>query len=366
MFVRNAWYVVARTAEVGADTVLGRRILGDPIVLFRCADDTVGVLQDRCSHRLARLSQGKVVNGTLQCGYHGARFANDGSCVEFPGQEKVLQGASVRSYPVRERYGLIWVWPGDPALSQDERTIPDFLSRAVDPYERIDGEMLGFGSDYRLIVDNLLDAAHASYVHQSTFGSPLWLASGGATDSKAAATEAQFDTELLDQGIAYHYVVRNGLQGPASVEAYARIKGTEPDYRQPIDMRMDVEWRAPGVFIFLQVLGPLDGPEDEQVGCMSTHLLSPETETTTNYFFRTWYRLIDRDPAFGDFWHQTATRAFYEDKVVIEAQQESIGSGDLYDHPVVSYPSDQLAIQGRRILERMANAEHRDAVAEHT
>ena len=159
MFVRNAWYVVARTAEVGADTVLGRRILGDPIVLFRCGDDTVGVLQDRCSHRLARLSQGKVVNGTLQCGYHGARFANDGSCVEFPGQEKVLQGASVRSYPVRERYGLIWVWPGDPALSQDEHSIPDFLSWDVDPYERIDGEMLGFGSDYRLIVDNLLDAA---------------------------------------------------------------------------------------------------------------------------------------------------------------------------------------------------------------
>ena len=99
---------------------------------------------------------------------------------------------------------------------------------------------------------------------------------------------------------------------------------------------------------------------------MSTHLLSPETETTTNYFFRTWYRLIDRDPGFGDFWHKTATRAFYEDKVVLEAQQENIGSGDLYDHPVVSYPSDQLAIQGRRILERMATAEHRDAVAEHT
>lgn len=351
MFIRNAWYVAARTAEVQPDTVLRRRLLGEALVLFRGSDGNVGVLEDRCSHRLARLSQGKAVNGTLQCGYHGARFATDGHCIEFPGQDKVLQGADVRAYPVREDYGLIWVWPGDPAKSDDETSIPDFLAYGVDPHVPTDGEMMGFGGDYRLVVDNLLDAAHAAYVHQSTFGSPIWLASG--TQKDIAAAEAKFDFQTTDRGIAYQYQVRNGPQGPAFVDAYASCMGIEPVYDQPLDIALEAEWRAPSVFIFLNILGPLEGPDEERVCLTAFHFLSPETETTTNYYFRTSYRLIDKDDAFGRFWHDTATRAFYEDKAVIEAQQENIGTGDLYARPLISYPSDHLAIQGRRVLERM-------------
>jgi len=355
MFIHNAWYVAARTAEVAPGAVLRRVLLGIPLVLFRGADATVGALDDRCSHRLARLSQGSCVNGNLQCVYHGARFNTGGECLEFPGQEKALKGADVQSYPVRERFGLIWVWPGDHEQSHDESSIPDFLSYGADPYIASDGEMMGFGSDYRLVVDNLLDAAHAAYVHKSTFGSPIWLASG--TDKGIAASEAKFDFQTSDSGIAYQYQVRNGLQGPAFVEAYARCKGIEPDYQQPLDIALEAEWRAPGLFIFMNILGPLDGSDEDRVCLTAFHFLSPETETTTNYYFRTSYRMIDRDDVFGEFWHQTASRAFHEDKAVIEAQQENIGTVDLYDHPVVSYPSDQLAIQGRRVLDRLAEME---------
>ena len=355
MFIRNAWYVAARTEEVAADSVLHRHLLGESLVLFRGNDGTVGALADRCSHRLARLSQGKCIDGTLQCGYHGARFSTDGSCIEFPGQNKVLQGANVRCYPVRERYGLIWVWPGAPERSDDESSIPDFLAYGVDPHVPTDGEMMGFGSDYRLLVDNLLDASHAAYVHQSTFGSPVWLASGA--DKALPTGEGKFDFQASEQGIAYQYQVRNGLQGPAFVEAYARCKGIEPDYHKPIDIALEAEWRAPGVFIFLNILGPLDGPDEERVCLTALHFLSPESQTTTNYYFRTSYRLIARDDGFGRFWHETASRAFHEDKPVLEAQQENIGAVDLYDHAVVSYPSDHLAIQGRRVLERLVAAE---------
>jgi phenylpropionate dioxygenase-like ring-hydroxylating dioxygenase large terminal subunit len=84
MFLRNYWYVAATDAEISRKPV-GRMILGDPIVLFRAEDGTPVAFEDRCPHRHLPLSMGKLVGDTLQCLYHGLRFARDGHCVYIPG-----------------------------------------------------------------------------------------------------------------------------------------------------------------------------------------------------------------------------------------------------------------------------------------
>ena len=113
MFVRNAWYIAAWSDEV-VERPLGRRILGEPVVLFRDSAGAIAVLQDRCCHRGAPLSLGDVVPRGIQCGYHGLVFDSAGQCVLVPGDHKVPPGARVRAYPAVEQDAFVWVWMGDP------------------------------------------------------------------------------------------------------------------------------------------------------------------------------------------------------------------------------------------------------------
>ena len=94
-------------------------------------------------------------------------------------------------------------------------------------------------------------------------------------------------------------------------------------------------------------------PLADGIGLINLHMLTPETDYTTHYFYRNAYRFHAPDPAFKAFWHGAAQNAFAEDRLIIEAQQRQIGARDLFEHEVVSFGTDRLAIQGRRILERM-------------
>ncbi len=123
MFLRNAWYVVAWDHEVRRE-LLARTVLNENLILFRTEDGGVAALEDRCCHRQAPLSAGKLVGSNVQCGYHGFTYDRTGACVLVPSQALVPPGARVRSYPVIERHGWIWLWLGDPALA-DAALVPD-------------------------------------------------------------------------------------------------------------------------------------------------------------------------------------------------------------------------------------------------
>src|SRR5271156_4686483 len=116
MFIRNTWYIAAWSDEI-AQRPLARRILGEPMVLFRDASGQVAALEDRCCHRGAPLSLGEVKANGLMCGYHGLVFATDGRCVEIPGQTVIPPSAKVPSHPVLVRDEFIWIWMGEAALA---------------------------------------------------------------------------------------------------------------------------------------------------------------------------------------------------------------------------------------------------------
>lgn len=120
--VYNAWYVAAWSVEL-ADGPVSRRIMGEEVVIFRSGDGDVGAVEDRCSHRAARLSLGCPVRQGLMCGYHGMVFDTDGKCVENPGGE-VNASFDIQSFPVVERQQTIRIWMGE-AAAADESLIVD-------------------------------------------------------------------------------------------------------------------------------------------------------------------------------------------------------------------------------------------------
>src|SRR4051812_26504091 len=122
-FLRNAWYMAGWAGELGREP-LARRLVGEAIVLYRKENGDPVALQDRCPHRFAPLSRGKLHQDTIECGYHGLRFDAAGQCVLNPhGNCHIPQGAKVRSYPLVEKNTLAWIWMGTPELA-DPSLIP--------------------------------------------------------------------------------------------------------------------------------------------------------------------------------------------------------------------------------------------------
>jgi len=121
MFLRNCWYVAAWDSEVHRLQLTRRLLLNEPVLLYRKSDGRVVALEDRCCHRHAPLSMGRIKGDNVECRYHGLQFDPAGKCVHIPWQENIPPSACVKSYPVVERYHWIWIWMGDPALADESR-----------------------------------------------------------------------------------------------------------------------------------------------------------------------------------------------------------------------------------------------------
>ena len=165
MFPKNCWYV-ACTPDEYQEKPLGRTICGENIVFYQ-SDTGVAAVEDFCPHRGAPLSLGYVEDGLLVCGYHGLKMGSDGKTAAMPGQ-RVRGFPCNRSYPVVERHGFVWVWTGDAELA-DESKIPE-LEWANDPEWAYGGGLFHINCDYRLMIDNLMDLTHETYVHASSIG----------------------------------------------------------------------------------------------------------------------------------------------------------------------------------------------------
>jgi phenylpropionate dioxygenase-like ring-hydroxylating dioxygenase large terminal subunit len=211
MFVHNAWYIATWSDEI-AKRPLARRILGQPLVLFRDDSGAAVALEDRCCHRGAPLSLGKIVPCGIQCGYHGLIFDSSGQCVLVPGDHKVPPGAQVRSYPVVERYAFVWVWMGDASKADHARLIkyPYHNDATHWPHQHT---TLHLRCGYLLVVDNLMDLSHLGYVHTGTVG-------GDAN----AHVEAQMRTVRTPNGVRFERWMLNSAPPPTYIKA-AGFKG---------------------------------------------------------------------------------------------------------------------------------------------
>lgn len=193
----DAWYPVARTGDVRPGP-LGVRLLGRPYVVWHDPDGVLTAAADRCPHREAPLSEGVVIDGCLQCPYHGWRFGSEGRCVLVPSAQAgvpVPPRAHLDPVMVTERYGLVWICPGVP--SEDIPKIP----QEDDPsFRRLNPDVQVWQVSATRMVDNFLDFTHFPFVHVATIG--------GDTDE----TVPHLEMEQLDvsfYGYRYDVTVSN-------------------------------------------------------------------------------------------------------------------------------------------------------------
>ena len=173
-FLRNLWYRAAAGAAVSRGKLCRRIFLGEPILLGRTRDGRAFALRDICPHRGVPLSAGRLLEeNTVECSYHGWRFAPDGGCRFIPslveGQDFEPSRIRVRSYPLREQDGQLWIFMAAPGR---EAIAPDFAP----PKIPLDGDAvprLAETQHFRCAMDHavvgLMDPAHGPFVHQSWY-----------------------------------------------------------------------------------------------------------------------------------------------------------------------------------------------------
>lgn len=333
-YLLNAWYVAAWDEEIPADVLFSRRLLGEPLVFFRERSGRVRALADRCAHRFAPLSKGVLCDDAVRCPYHGLEFNGAGQCSRNPhGNGAIPKAARVRAYPVVEKYSVVWIWMGDESKA-DEALIPDFS--CMDPSRfYVAKRYLHARANYVLESDNILDLSHIQYLHPTTLGSD---------DVSSAITRVEQQGETV---WSYRQTV-NEIMPAFLYEAMGIPADT------PVDRWTDVRWNAPSNLLLMAGAVPTGQPRSEGRETALPHLFTPETETTTHYWFS-----FPMPVEMGELGQQIAQAQVAalavpfteEDLPMLEAQQLAMGDSDFWSLKPVLLAGDAGAIRARRVLD---------------
>ena len=349
MFIRNCWYVAAWTQDLGERQLISRTIINEPIVMYRTEKGSVVALEDRCCHRFAPLSAGRLEGDDLRCMYHGLKFDSRGTCIEIPGQSFIAPKTRVRAFSALEKHGWIWIWMGDPALAD-----PELIPAAVgpdDPNWTMRTGNMDYAANYQLVNDNLTDFTHLSFVHPNSFGASEEFARTRPTVTR------------IPRGIRVQRwltnAVREGSDSPLKSD------------RENADTWQAYDFLAPGILIMRSAsyskgtaerLGRKEpGPEDGPVLRENTtsQAVTPITEKSTRYFYAWGPRREEGSEKMADIMLGLMQMAFTEDRVVIEGQQRIIDFDPNRKELLIS--GDLGPTQMRRVIEGLIEAERQSA-----
>jgi len=331
-FPKMAWYMAAWSDEL-REGMLGRRLFDQPFVFFRKQYGEVVALTDRCPHRFAPLSMGERQGDMIQCPYHGLTFNGEGECVRNAFSEKIPRGASVRNWHVAEQNGIVWLWAGD---GEPSAPIPDFaaLNEQAPP---LMGYML-MKANYEFGTDNLLDLSHIEFVHKGSFAGNGVIFAG--------------EHEIIDDGA----ILRSNWWMP-NVNAPGHTRGVYPQDMKT-DHWLEMRWQAPATMYLEIGAAPVGAARKE--GCIvhQAHILTPETSTTTHYFWATTRPIPVVDDEMDKMVRGLLEQAFLEeDKPVIEAAFRNLDGADFWTQRPISLGIDAGGVRARRKIMNMLEAE---------
>ncbi|XP_006662080.1 LOW QUALITY PROTEIN: chlorophyllide a oxygenase, chloroplastic [Oryza brachyantha] len=303
--LKNFWYPVAFSSDLKDDTMVPIDCFEEQWVIFRGKDGRPGCVQNTCAHRACPLHLGSVSEGRIQCPYHGWEYSTDGKCEKMP-STKMLD-VRIRSLPCFEQEGMVWIWPGnDPPKS----TIPSLLPPSG---FTIHAEIvMELPVEHGLLLDNLLDLAHAPFTHTSTF------AKGWSVPS-----------------LVKFLTPSSGLQG----------------YWDPYPI--DMEFRPPCMVlstIGISKPGKLEGKSTKQCSTHlhQLHICLPSSRNKTRLLYRMsldfapWLKHV---PFMHILWSHFADKVLNEDlRLVLGQQERMINGANVWNWPV-SY--DKLGIRYR-------------------
>ncbi|TWE10046.1 aromatic ring-hydroxylating dioxygenase subunit alpha [Rudaeicoccus suwonensis] len=331
----NRWYVAAYSSEIG-DELFARTICGRPLVLYRTSDGEVVALADRCVHRRFPLSQSHRVDDTIVCGYHGFTYDAGGTCVMVPGQKRIPRTARVPAYQVVEQDTLIWLWVGE---GQGDPTdivrvpwldSPDYTSvRGMEP----------LAARYELLVDNLMDLSHETYLHGGYIGTP-------------EVADTAITTEADDEhGIVY---VSRHMDDAACPPFYSESTGLHGR----ITRWQDIEYHPPCLYMLHSRIAPVgelpppNGPDDKAFHVEVNYAITPETEHSTHDFWMVSRDFALDDQKVSDFLAENNRTVVLQDVVALDLLEQVIeGESDNYQELSINIDTGGLA--ARRILNAM-------------
>ncbi len=340
MFAKNAWYVACTPDEID-DKPLGRRVCGESIVFYRAQDGQVAALEDFCPHRGAALSLGRVCEGRLVCGYHGLVMNCDGKTHAMPGQ-RVGGFPAIQAFPVVERYGFIWVWPGEAARA-DAALIPH-MEWYENPEWAYGGGLYHIACDYRLMIDNLMDLTHETYVHATSIGQK-------EIDETPCKTTVEGDSVVTSRFMS-------GILPPPFWKAALRSNNLPDDV--PVDRWQICRFSPPShvmidVGVALQGHGGYDAPNDKKVYSVVVDFITPETERSIHYFWGMARKFNPKDKALTATIREGQGKIFAEDLDMLERQQRNLETWP--ERTLLMLNIDAGGVQSRKIIDRIVAAE---------
>jgi phenylpropionate dioxygenase-like ring-hydroxylating dioxygenase large terminal subunit len=337
--VGNQWYVAAYAREVGRE-LFSRTICGESILFWRTGSGEVTAMSDRCVHRRFPLSQSPshLVGDTVVCGYHGFTYGADGVCVAVPGQTRIPRTARLKVYPVVEQDSFVWVFIGDPDRA-DATRIPRAPWLAQEGWTTVSG-MEPLAARASLLVDNLMDLSHETYLHGGYIGTP-------------EVAETPITTEVDDQaGIVY---VSRHMDDAECPPFYAKSTGLSGR----IARWQDIEFTPPCLYKLHSRIAPVgsvpneDGTDPDAFHVEVVYAITPETETSTHDFWA-----VSRDFALGDeevseFLRENNRTVVLQDVVALDVL-ESVIAGEADGYQELSINIDTGGLAARRLIARLA------------
>lgn len=335
--VRNQWYVAAYGREVGRE-LLARVVCGEYLALYRTEDGKPVVLADRCVHRRFPLSASRLDGDNVVCGYHGFTYDTTGSCVYVPGQKRIPRTARVSSYPVVEQDSFVWVWIGEPALA-DPLNIPRARHLADPAWTTVSG-MEPIDAHYGLLVDNLMDLSHETYLHGGYIGTP-------------EVAETPITTEV-DEGAGIVRVSRH-MDDAACPPFYAHSTGI----KGRIARWQDIEYHAPCLYLLhsrIAPVGVLPDPDGDDSRAFHTEITYAITPSADGQVYDFW--AVSRDFALDDeevttFLHDFNHTVVMQDVNALNLLQ-SVLNTEPEGYQELSINIDAGALAARRILTELA------------
>jgi phenylpropionate dioxygenase-like ring-hydroxylating dioxygenase large terminal subunit len=337
MFLRNAWYVAALDAEL-EDRLLAVKVLGERLVLYRRTNGDPVSLEDACVHRKLPLSMGRIKGDHVECGYHGMTYGADGKCVRIPCSERIPKEARVRSYPIVSRYGLLWVWMGDPTMADPATIFP------VEHWGDADwgvtrGDAMTVHCNYLYMTDNLLDPSHVAWVHPGSFGN-------------AACESTPDEVHAGDSGLIASRWMRAVEVAPLYVP-FVRFEGL-CDRLQHYEVRFPSHALIKAVFVPAGA-GDARAERHERAFVMDSYnFLTPIDAETTRYYWFQLRNVLPDDAEASRLMGDSVRGAFEEDRVILNAIQQNFRESPT---PHIDIAIDSAPLRFRRRLRQLIAAE---------
>jgi phenylpropionate dioxygenase-like ring-hydroxylating dioxygenase large terminal subunit len=300
---------VGWSSELKVGKALGRRFAGQPIVIYRGAGGEIFALEDRCAHRQVPLHLGVVDGDEIKCHYHGWAYNGVGRCVDVPylGRDRLPNG--VKAYPAREIEGLIFVFPGDPALAEARApTTLGSAGRKDYKTRRLNREV---ACHYTFMHENLFDMNH-QFMHRKLMGSIKAKCIGRDHGENWAQVEYSFSR-----------TAGNSSMGEKVIVKLARKRGEKPkDFSDHMRIRTDYPTQSLKVWVGRDIQETDDPVLDVWLGYTP---LDAEQRTNRTYGYLSVKRpgvpvLID---ALWPFVTWFTEGIFNEDKDIVEFEQRA-------------------------------------------